>query len=60
MPINPDAVGFEGQPVHHAWTSKDAILYALGVGCGAQDPAQELESWSELLKELMGQKTGVS
>jgi acyl dehydratase len=47
VPINPDAVGFEGQPMHHEWTSKDAILYALGVGCGAQDPASELEFTTE-------------
>ncbi|HMG40539.1 MAG TPA: MaoC/PaaZ C-terminal domain-containing protein [Acidimicrobiales bacterium] len=38
MPINPDAVGFEGKPVERSWTSKDALLYALGVGAGATDP----------------------
>ena len=34
MPINPDAVGLEGQPVRRSWTSKDALIYALGVGAG--------------------------
>jgi acyl dehydratase len=34
MPINPDAVGSKGQPGESSWTSKDAMLYALGVGAG--------------------------
>ena len=38
MPINPDAVGAKGDPVEHSWTSKDALLYAVGVGAGAVDP----------------------
>lgn len=37
MPINPDAVGSKGEPAEKAWTSKDSLLYALGVGCGTQD-----------------------
>ncbi|MCU1452717.1 MAG: htdY [Acidimicrobiales bacterium] len=47
MPINPDAVGATGEPVTHAWTSTDAILYALGVGAGAADPFDELEFTTE-------------
>ena len=34
MPINPDAVGAQGGPVRRSWTSKDALLYAVGVGAG--------------------------
>jgi acyl dehydratase len=34
MPLDPKAVGLEGTPTERAWTSKDAMLYALGVGCG--------------------------
>jgi acyl dehydratase len=34
MPINPDAVGTEGDPVQVSWTSKDALLYAVGIGAG--------------------------
>lgn len=34
MPINPDAVGAESPPVERSWTSKDALLYAVGVGAG--------------------------
>ena len=34
MPIDPTAIGSEGEPTEHSWTSKDAIIYALGVGAG--------------------------
>jgi acyl dehydratase len=37
VPINPDAVGTTSQPVESSWTSRDALLYAVGVGAG-QDP----------------------
>ena len=36
MPINPDAVGATAEPVEASWTSKDALLYAVGVGAGAE------------------------
>lgn len=47
MPINPDAVGSKGEPSRHSWGSKDAILYALGVGAGAVDPLDELAFTTE-------------
>ena len=37
MPINPDAVGATADPVEQSWTSKDALLYALGVGAGTDE-----------------------
>jgi acyl dehydratase len=37
MPINPDAVGSKGEPGESSWRSKDAILYALGVGAGVDE-----------------------
>ena len=43
MPLNPDAVGAVGEPRTSYWTSKDCLLYALGVGAGAVDPLAELE-----------------
>ena len=48
MPINPDAVGSTGEPSEFSWTSKDSLLYALGVGAGASDPTGfELEFTTE-------------
>ena len=37
MPINPDAVGETGGPVKRSWNSKDALLYAVGIGAGTSD-----------------------
>ena len=37
MPIDPNAVGLEGTPVERSWTSKDCLLYALGVGAGVDE-----------------------
>ena len=47
MPINPEAVGVKSDPTRHSWDSKDAILYALGVGAGAVDPLDELAFTTE-------------
>jgi acyl dehydratase len=47
MPINPDAVGSKSDPTEHSWTSKDALLYAIGVGAGAVDPFDELQFTTE-------------
>ena len=52
MPINPDAVGSKGEPTLHSWSSKDAILYALGVGAGAADPLQELAFTTENTQDV--------
>jgi acyl dehydratase len=34
MPIDPGAVGQTGQATRRTWSSKDCLLYALGVGAG--------------------------
>jgi acyl dehydratase len=34
MPLNSDAVGTTTDPVEVSWTSKDALLYAVGIGAG--------------------------
>ncbi|MEU7837499.1 MaoC/PaaZ C-terminal domain-containing protein [Nonomuraea sp. NPDC049129] len=47
MSMNLDAVGQTWESGEHTWTSKDAILYALGVGAGAQDPLAELPFTTE-------------
>jgi acyl dehydratase len=48
MPLNPDAVGTTTEPAEATWSSKDSLLYALGVGAGATDPTGfELEFTTE-------------
>jgi acyl dehydratase len=47
MPINLDAVGETMGPRDVSWTSRDALLYALGVGAGQDDPLRELEFTTE-------------
>ncbi|HLM63900.1 MAG TPA: MaoC/PaaZ C-terminal domain-containing protein [Acidimicrobiales bacterium] len=47
MPLNPDAVGSRSEPARRSWTSKDALLYAVGVGAGAEDPLDELAFTTE-------------
>ncbi|HEY4027879.1 MAG TPA: MaoC/PaaZ C-terminal domain-containing protein [Candidatus Dormibacteraeota bacterium] len=47
MPLNLDAVGRTTGPTEKSWTSRDALLYALGVGAGQDDPLRELEFTTE-------------
>jgi acyl dehydratase len=48
MGLNLDAVGATSEPFERSWASKDALLYALGVGAGALDPTGfELEFTTE-------------
>ena len=47
MTLNLAASGTEWQSGQRSWTSAEAILYALGVGAGAQDPLRELEFTTE-------------
>jgi len=47
VPINPDAVGTKGDPVEVSWSSKDCLIYALGVGAGAIDALEELSFTTE-------------
>ena len=44
MPINPDAVGTTSEPFATSWTSKDALLYAVGIGAGADELAFTTEN----------------
>jgi acyl dehydratase len=52
VPINPDAVGTKSDPVRRSWTSKDALLYAVGIGAGAEDPLAELEFTTENSRDV--------
>ena len=47
MPLDHDAIGRTFGPNETSWTSKDALLYALGVGAGQEDPLRELEFTTE-------------
>jgi acyl dehydratase len=44
VPINPDAVGSTSEPFTTSWTSKDALLYAVGIGAGADELAFTTEN----------------
>lgn len=37
MPLNPDALGATSDPIEVSWTSKDALLYAVGIGAGHEE-----------------------
>jgi len=52
MPINPDAVGAKSEPERRSWTSRDSMIYALGVGAGAEDPADELAFTTENSQDI--------
>ena len=53
MPIDPNAIGKTGDPSEFSWTSKDSLLYALGVGAGQDDPTgAELEFTTENSKDI--------
>jgi acyl dehydratase len=45
--LNHSLVGVPGTPQERSWTSKDALLYAVGVGAGLGDPLNELEFTTE-------------
>ena len=47
MSIDVDAVGRSAGPVRVTWDSRDAMLYALGVGAGAENPLEELSLTTE-------------
>ena len=44
MPLNPEAVGTTSAPVEVTWTSRDAPLYAVGVGAGTAELAFTTEN----------------
>ena len=46
MPLNPEAVGSKSDPVEASWTSKDALLYAVGIGAGEDELAFTTENTS--------------
>jgi acyl dehydratase len=53
MPINPDAVGAKGDPTERSWTSKDSLLYAVGVGAGLDELAFTTENTSGVPQQVL-------
>jgi acyl dehydratase len=47
MSLDHSLVGVPSEPGQRSWTSKDALLYAVGVGAGLGEPEQELEFTTE-------------
>jgi len=53
MSLNFDSVGAVSKPAERSWTSKDGLLYALGVGAGQTDPTGfELEFTTENCQDI--------
>src|SRR5688572_30410218 len=53
MPINPDAVGSKGEPTERSWTSKDSLLYAVGVGAGLDELAFTTENTAGVPQQVL-------
>ncbi|MFK0156620.1 MaoC/PaaZ C-terminal domain-containing protein [Streptomyces sp. NPDC090493] len=47
MSLNLDLLGRPTEPVLREWTERDTLLYALAVGAGADEPAEELAFTTE-------------
>ena len=47
MSLDHSLVGVPSEPQERSWDSKDALLYAVGVGAGLGDPRQELAFTTE-------------
>ena len=47
MALDHSLVGIPSEPQERSWDSKDALLYAVGVGAGLGDPLRELEFTTE-------------
>ena len=53
MPINPDAVGSKSDPIEATWTSKDALLYAVGIGAGHEELAFTTENTADVEQHVL-------
>jgi len=52
MAVDRTLIGVEGEPHERSWDSTDALLYALGVGAGLDDPGNELAFTTENSHEV--------
>ena len=53
MPVDPGAVGLKGTSVRRSWSSKDALLYALGVGAGVDELAFATENTKDTPQRVL-------
>jgi acyl dehydratase len=53
MPINPEAVGLKGDPQRKSWTSRDALLYSVGVGAGVDELAFTTENTKDTPQQVL-------
>ena len=53
MAIDPTAVGTVGKSTRRSWQSKDALLYALGVGAGVDELAFTTENTKDLPQRVL-------
>ncbi|MEM7077377.1 MAG: MaoC/PaaZ C-terminal domain-containing protein [Pseudomonadota bacterium] len=53
MPLDPSAVGQSGEPSKRSWTSKDALLYAVGVGAGTDELAFTTENTANVPQRVL-------
>ena len=63
MPLNHDAAGAKSKPGERSWDSKDALLYAIGVGAGTDELAFTTENTKGVDQQVlptMGVVLGVS
>lgn len=52
MPLNPEAVGSVGEPYQASWTSKDALLYAVGIGAGTTELAYTTDNTNGVAQQV--------
>jgi acyl dehydratase len=53
MPLNHDAAGAKSQPGEKSWDSKDALLYAIGVGAGTDELAFTTENTKGVEQQVL-------
>jgi acyl dehydratase len=51
--LDPNAVGASADPVRVTWTSKDCLLYALGVGAGLDEQAFTTENTRDVPQRML-------
>ena len=52
MAIDPSAVGVKGEPSKRSWTSKDAVLYAVGIGAVLDDLQYATENTKDVAQKV--------